>query len=240
MRTRRPAAGGPRAGRAVGSGVPAPDRPPVPSDPSPADPVAVALARLHAGGPSGGESARWAVVEAVFENFRGTARARRRGRRDVRRWEQTGDVLAEAAVRLHQALGTTTPDHPGGVVALMAKKVREVTIDLARRHTGAGGFGGNHHTAAPPPGSAVPAAVRAVATETASPATLAEWTAFHEAAGELPEDTRSVWDLRFYAGLSEEETAARLGVTARTVRRRYRDGKIALAPHLPGHPGGPK
>ena len=40
-------------------------------------------------------------------------------------------------------------------------------------------------------------------------------------------------DLRYYAGMGEEEVASLLGVAARTVRRRFREGKIALAEHLP-------
>ena len=178
--------------------------------PHAADPIDAALARLRAGG--GDADDRWRVVEAVFERFRPRAAAAVRGKRDVRRWEQTGDVLAEAALRLHRALETVRPDHARGLFGLMAKKVREVALDFVDKHTGAGGFAGNHATG--PGGTAggsVPGAISAAATETSTPHVLAEWAEFHAAADRLPSDLREVWDLRFYAGLSEQEVSDRLG-----------------------------
>ena len=46
------------------------------------------------------------------------------------------------------------------------------------------------------------------------PAKLAEWTAFHEQAGSLPDPLSSVFDLIYYQGLSQDEAAR-----ARSARR---------------------
>ena len=142
--------------------------------------------------------------------------------------------MGEAAVRMHRALETTRPDTAGGLFGLFCKKLREVAIDFARKHSGPGGDGGNHRTGRYAHGGPLPAAVERARADTSSPERLAEWTEFHAAADALPDDVREVWDLRYYAGMSEEEVAFLLGVTARTVRRRFCEGKIALAEHLPG------
>ena len=209
------------------------DRTPVAAGPVAAEEadrrVEAALTRLRAGD----DDARWSVVEAVFERFRGAAANGRRDSRAVKRWEQTGDVLATAAIKLHRDLANFRPEKTAGVYFLMAETVRRVVTDFARRHTGRGGFAGTIAAAVVPPGKSIPVALAAAATETSSPAVLAEWTDFHAAAGRLDAPVREVWDLRFYAAMSERDAADRLGVTVRTVRRRYRDAKIALAEHLP-------
>ena len=136
-------------------------------------------------------------------------------------------------MRMHRALETTRPDTAGGLFGLFCKKIREVAIDFARKHSGPGGDGGNHRTGRYAHGGPLPAAVERARAETSSPERLAEWTDFHAAADALPDDVRKVWDLRYHAGMGDEEVASLLGVTARTVRRRFREGKIALAEHLP-------
>jgi hypothetical protein len=57
------------------------------------------------------------------------------------------------------------------------------------------------------------------------PSNLAEWTEFHERVEALPEAEREVVGLLWYEGVSQEEAAALLGVSLRTVKRRW----LALA-----------
>jgi RNA polymerase sigma factor (sigma-70 family) len=59
---------------------------------------------------------------------------------------------------------------------------------------------------------------------------------FHQAAAALPEPLRQVFCLRYYAGLSEMEVAAELGVTDRTVRARWREAVDAISVALTGKP----
>src|SRR5262249_7745624 len=59
---------------------------------------------------------------------------------------------------------------------------------------------------------------------------------FHEAATGLPGPLRRVFCLRYYAGLSEAEAAAKLRVSERTVRNRWRQAIDALSVALSGKP----
>ena len=153
------------------------------------DSIIAGLTRLHAGD----QDARWPLVAAVFDRFRPKAAAELHRRRDAARWEQTGDVMGEAAVRMHRALETTRPDTAGGLFGLFCKKIREVAIDFARKHSGPGGDGGNHRTGRYAHGGPLPAAVERARADTSSPERLAEWTDFHAAADALPNDVREVW-----------------------------------------------
>jgi DNA-directed RNA polymerase specialized sigma24 family protein len=60
------------------------------------------------------------------------------------------------------------------------------------------------------------------------PASLTEWTAFHEAVQRLPDDERDVFDLHWYQGLDQKVVAGILGVTDRTVKNRWRNAKLRL------------
>jgi RNA polymerase sigma-70 factor (ECF subfamily) len=54
----------------------------------------------------------------------------------------------------------------------------------------------------------------------------------------LPEAEREVFDLLWYQGLHQDEAAAALGVTVRTVKNRWRSAKLALQRLLGQGPSG--
>ena len=55
-----------------------------------------------------------------------------------------------------------------------------------------------------------------------------EWTEFHEQIEALPEEEREVFNLVWYQQLTHEQAAEVLGVTTRTVRRRWQDARYRL------------
>jgi len=61
------------------------------------------------------------------------------------------------------------------------------------------------------------------------PSTLLEWAHFHDAIEKLPQEERETLDLIYYGGLSQEEAAEMLGVSTRTIKRRWRLARILLA-----------
>jgi len=63
---------------------------------------------------------------------------------------------------------------------------------------------------------------------TLDPEHLAIWTEFHEHVQRLPEETREVFDLVWYDELSREEVADLLGVSVRTIQRRWRQALLEL------------
>ena len=54
------------------------------------------------------------------------------------------------------------------------------------------------------------------------------WDRFHDLVEALPEDERAVVDCLFVGELTQEETAQVLGVSLRTVKRRWQSARIRL------------
>jgi RNA polymerase sigma factor (sigma-70 family) len=186
------------------------------------------VARLRAGdGP-----ARDALIASASARLERLTRKMLGGFPEVHRWEQTDDVLQNALMRLHRALGAVCPESSLHFYRLAAEQIRRELIDLARRYRGAHGLGANHASVgggdsggmdiANPDGS------------TNEPGALAEWTEFHDRIANLPEEERQVVDLLFYQGLSQAEAAGLLGVTDRTVKRRWQSARLALYEGLGG------
>jgi RNA polymerase sigma-70 factor (ECF subfamily) len=66
------------------------------------------------------------------------------------------------------------------------------------------------------------------------PENLLEWGHFHDVVGRLPEEEREVFDAVYYGGATQQEVAGMLGVSDRTVKRRWRSAKILLGQALQG------
>lgn len=158
-----------------------------------------------------------------------------RGRPGLQRWEQTDDVFQNAMLRLHRALGETPLEDARHFFNLAAVQIRRELIDLGRKHFGPHGIGKNHHTDHQP-GDERGGALHETAHE---PADLAEWTVFHETVESLPAGEREVFDLLYYEGISQDEAAAILGCSVRTIRRRWNDAKLRLHGELTDGPGDP-
>ncbi len=66
------------------------------------------------------------------------------------------------------------------------------------------------------------------------PARVALWTEFRRHIDALPPGVKEVLELRYSRGVSERNTALELGVSPRTVRRRWQSACRLLAPYLRG------
>lgn len=130
----------------------------------------------------------------------------------VRRWAQHEDVLQNALVRLLQAMRAIKPASGRDFFALASLQIRRELIDLARHFSGPEGMGANHDSAA-----------RTVdhSDHSHEPSSLAQWTELHRHIEELPEEERDVVGLLFYQGLAQAEAAEVLGLSLRTLQRRW-------------------
>jgi RNA polymerase sigma-70 factor (ECF subfamily) len=149
----------------------------------------------------------------------------------VRRWNDTGDVAQNAAIRLYRALGETVPDSPRGLMGLMATQIQRELIDLARKHAGPMSYAANHDTnvrdgsqgdvflvdEAPQDG------------EQDEEIPMARWEAFHAAVEGLPEEHRQVFKLAWYLGLDQNAVATTLGLSRRTVQRKWLEARELIA-----------
>jgi RNA polymerase sigma-70 factor (ECF subfamily) len=153
----------------------------------------------------------------------------------VRRWEDTADVVQNASVRLFRAFQTTRPNDVRGFFALATMQIRRELIDLARHYFGPEGLGANHESRSDwPDGANSSASPVEHGSGTLDPRRLSLWTDLHEQAGQLPSDEREVFDLVYYQGLEQTEAAAVLGLSERTVRRRWQSAKESLNVALDG------
>lgn len=170
------------------------------------------------------------LLRRVRRRLESLARKMLRGYPKVRRWEQTDDVLQEALLRLDKALREAPPNDARHFFNLATVQIRRTLLDLARRHQGPMSEAANHDSAfayVQRSGDAVPQT--AVERE---PVSLEDWTAFHEAVGELPDHEREVFQLKWYQGLTQQESAKLMGVDERTVRRYWVSAKLILARRL--------
>ncbi|MBC7820530.1 MAG: sigma-70 family RNA polymerase sigma factor [Planctomycetaceae bacterium] len=153
----------------------------------------------------------------------------------VRRWEDTADVVQNASVRLFRAFQVTRPTDARGFFALATLQIRRELIDLVRHYFGPEGLGANHESRSNwPVGDNSSASPVEEGSGTLDPRRLSVWSEFHEQAGELPHEMREVFDLVYYQGLEQTEAAALLGISERTVRRRWQSAKEALNDALDG------
>ena len=186
------------------------------------------LERLRAGD----RAARDELFRHVAGRLERLTRKMLQGFPGVHRWEQTGDVLQGALVRLLTALEDVRPASPREFFGLTAEQVRRELIDLARHHFGPQGAGAHHASAAGRADSLAPAHERPDLTY--EPSALAGWCEFHEQVRELPEQEREVVDLLFYQELPQAQAAGLLGVTVRTVQRRWQSALLRLNGLLKG------
>jgi RNA polymerase sigma-70 factor (ECF subfamily) len=188
------------------------------------------LERLRAGEP--------AAVEELFRHV--SARLERltrkmlRGFPGVHRWAQTDDVLQNASLRLLRALQDIRPTTIREFFALSAQQIRRELIDLARHYFGPEGLGA-HHASKDGAGRSR-SGVEPIDTS-ADPARRVDWQELHEQIHRLPAEEREVVDLLFYQELPQGEAAILLGVSVRTVQRRWQSALLKLHDQLDPRPG---
>ena len=184
----------------------------------------------------GDQAARAELLGCACERLRKLARKMLKGYPNVRRWEQTDDVLQNAALRLHRTLQQLPVGTARDFFRLAALHIRRELLDLARHYYGPQGQGA-HHTSWDPEGSASAeddSGLLAPADLSQEPSRLAAWGEFHEQIWALPDEEREAFDLLWYQSLSQAEAAEILGVSERTVKRRWLSARLALREALQG------
>ncbi len=188
------------------------------------------LERLRQGDrAAGGE-----LLAHTCERLRRLAHVMLKGYPRLKRWEETGDVLQNALLRLSRALEAVTPPSLRDYYRLATLQIRRELLDLVRHHFGPHGDAGKHQTGGDDlsGASAPPAYERSDVTH--DPGELAAWGEFHRQAAALPAEEQEVFDLLWYQGVTHVEAAAVLGVSAKTVKRRWQAACLKLHDALGG------
>jgi RNA polymerase sigma factor (sigma-70 family) len=198
--------------------------------------VGTLLQQLASPEPATRRAARDGIVAAAIEHMRSVAHRLLRGFPQVRRWDETDDVVQNASLRLSRALESVAPRDGRHLLALIALEVRRELLDLARKHGGPESFASNQETNVGMVAGNEIVKIGGVADpHDSGPESLSNWTRFHEAARELPDDERELFDLVWYVGVKQDEAAHLLGCSIRTVRRRWEAAKRHLLDRLGEH-----
>jgi len=188
------------------------------------------LARLSAGD----LTARDRVIELCAGRLRLLAHRMLGGFPLVRSEADTDDVLQNAALRLHRALGdlATTVPTPRSVLALAATQVRRELLDLARRCRGPMSETANRGT------NALPGRPQRLIVEHAAgdAESLERWEEFHLVIADLPPEEREIVHFAWYMGADQKTIAALVGCSTRTVKNRWRSARVRIAAALDGRP----
>lgn len=180
------------------------------------------LIRMKAGDPA----AREELLRGLAGRLEHLTRKMLRRFPNVRRWADTNDVLQNALLRLLRALEAVHPGSMREFFGLAAEQIRRELLDLARHFYGPLGHGANLAGQAPwgPASSGTE--------EPADPADdaddLERWCCFHESVAGLPAEEREVVGLVFYHGWGQAEVANLMGVSERTVQRRWHSALLKL------------
>jgi RNA polymerase sigma-70 factor (ECF subfamily) len=184
--------------------------------------------RLLARFREGDRGARNLLIERSYQQFRKLASQMLHQFPALRRWEQTGDVLHKAQIRLIGALEEINPESSSHFHRLAALAIRRELLDLKRHHFGPLGQASRHDTR-PFEG---PISFEPCTPDCDGPPSIAALADFDEAIDDLPEECREVALLILYKGMTREEVAECLGVHIRTIGRRWRVAKRLLAKRL--------
>jgi RNA polymerase sigma factor (sigma-70 family) len=144
----------------------------------------------------------------------------------VRRWAQTDDVLQNALIRLCRALQQVQPAGVREFFALATTQIRRELLDLARHYSGPENAAAHHESWAADPGQ--PHVSPDHSDPTNDPVALTDWCEFHEHVAALPDEEREVFGLIFYQGLTQDDAAEVLGVSVRTIQRRWQTAMLNL------------
>jgi RNA polymerase sigma factor (TIGR02999 family) len=185
-----------------------------------------------AGGAAGGDSDRF--FSEVYGELRSIARRRMRGERRGRTIQST-ELVHEAYLRLRKDQGREW-ETPGHFFAAAAEAMRRILIDRARarrrlkRGADSGGM----------PARQLTLDLREVAelADQDDPESILAFDRALDRLGAQDERLMSTVKLRFYAGLSVEETAEALQVSPRTVKRDWAFARAWLFDHLRAEAGG--
>jgi RNA polymerase sigma-70 factor (ECF subfamily) len=183
------------------------------------------LDRLHAGD----DAARDVLVQHSVERFRILARRMFHRHSDLRKIDETDDVLQKALVRLHVALVTVRPPDVRAFVGLAARQIRWVLQDLAAQAARSRGLTyATDLLAGRSPEQDEPASPMG------EPSDVLEWGELHKHIEALPDEEREMFDLLLYEGMSQPEAAALLQTSLRTVKRRWQSARLRLRDALRG------
>jgi RNA polymerase sigma factor (sigma-70 family) len=184
---------------------------------------------------TGDESAHDELIGAVCQRMQQLAHHMLNDYSKLRRWEETDDVFSGAALRLSKALRSVTPESPQHFYRLAALQIRRELKELVRRHSrenrvqvrNASDADGSTDSTSNPQ-------ISDPSDVTHDPGRLMQWIEFHDRVEQLPLEQREVFEAIWYHQISQTDAAEALGISRRTVIRRWQAACLELHQYLEG------
>jgi len=183
---------------------------------------------------AGDLAARDELIAVACERMRHIAHRMLQRFPTVRRWDQTDDIVQNAAMRLYRALGDVAPQSVRHFTGLVAIQIRRELLDLAKKYAGPESHAANHQTNHPRANGEGRAAVDDVSAPTEPTGDMEKWSQLHVAAASLPEDERELFHMVWYLGLKQDHAAQLLECSVRTVKRRWETAKQLIGEAMNG------
>ena len=143
----------------------------------------------------GDVSARQHLMRIACQRMQSMAHRMLRGFPQVRRWDDTDDVVQGAALRMNKALADVTPVDAQHFISLAALQIRRELLDLARKHAGPESYAKNHQTNSLRVNGEDVFKIMLAAHDEQAVDREVSWTKFHEAAASLPDDEREIFNM---------------------------------------------
>lgn len=169
---------------------------------------------------SGDETARERLIARAVQRLEQHTRRMLRSWPLVRQSEDTGDILNGSYLRLDRCLREVIPENVRHFFALATEMIRRELLDLAKRHRRSDAVVARVPHDAPE--------LDGQTDESEGPLDLAKWSEFHERVAGLPDEEKEAVALVYYQGLTQDEAAEVLGVSARTILRRWHRARMRL------------
>ncbi len=170
----------------------------------------------------GDEKSKIQIVEFSFKRFKKLAKRMIASYPLLRTKADTDDLLQNFIIRLTKAIESIVPNNSIDFFQLASVLMRNELIDMGRKLFGKDGAKKNFEQPTDPkfldakePGE--------------GPSGISEWVEFHESIDTLPEEEKNVFQLVFYQGLTHEEVSSLLGISIKTVFRRWTKAKLILS-----------
>ena len=193
------------------------------------------VTRLLARAKDGNTIARDELVESVYVRLNRLCQGLKRKFPGVVLYEQTGDVMGQVWPKLLRELSSKEFKDSAHFFSFSARLIRNHLIDTLRKYYGKNGRGAREVAVASERDQTSSNDLRSVILEgrdTNTPDRDAMRAEVHSIIARLPDRHQEMFNLRFYHGLKELECADALNVDVRTIRRRWREARLALAREL--------
>jgi RNA polymerase sigma-70 factor (ECF subfamily) len=184
---------------------------------------------------SGDETARDELIRSSCDRLDDLILKMLGRREQVERWDVADEVVQRVALQIYRTLEHVTPESGREFLRLASTSIRRQVVDLPEHFFGARGQNTEDTRRPDVNGSNTGNTIAGQLIEEAlDPPRLAAWAELHRRIDDLGDEDREVFELIWYQGLTQGEAADLMGVSRRTMIRRWQTARLRLFDSMGG------